>query len=219
MPTWNLTYRIGVDCTDDVPTSELDLLRNDPSCSGVTISQSFDEPNVVRIRADFYDWIGLSPQSHAILQRRSAEGVPNVAMTMPRTRVVIDISDQQEGSNLQMGSPIYIDEHGRVGSRGAPIGVVMSVDNDRHEAIVSVLGSGGGPQPFMQVTHMDGFQRLHMGTPMPTMDDLVRQAQNDFREAEDARIFEVLDAMGKEPSKPRPVFKTRYQRIMDQFEK
>ena len=206
------------------------VLRGDASCRSLTQDQSFTEPNVIRVRVDYPDWIGLPPQSHAILQRRSAVGVPNIALTRPRTQVAIDISDQQEGTPLQVGSPVYIDETGRVGSRGAPIGVVMSVDNQRHEAIVGVLGSGGGPPP-LQVSRMvpngqggfdvqpDEFPRLYMGTPMPMSDRDARRAQESIRAAEDARVFEVLDALAREPIGPRPVFKTRYERIMDSFKK
>lgn len=58
-----------------------------------------------------------------------------------------------------------------------------------------------------------------MGTPMARMDDINRRIQDSIRAEEDARIFSILDSIEREPPKPRPVFKTRYQRIMDQFEK
>ena len=94
---------------------------------------------------DYPDWIGLPPQSHTILQRRSAVGVPNIAMTRPRTQVILPISDPQEGTTLRVGSQVSIDESGHVGNRGTPIGIVMSLDNERHEAVVDVLGSGVVP--------------------------------------------------------------------------
>ena len=228
MPLWNLTYRIGVNCTLDEFNHEMLLLRGDRTCTTIDQDQSFTEPNVIRVRVGYPDWIGV--QSHSILQRRSAEGVPAMSASTPRTQVAIDISDQQEGSTLQVGSPVYIDEGGRVGSRGAPIGVVMQVDNERHEAIVGVFGSGGGPPP-LQVSRMvpngqggfdiqpDEFPRLYMGTPMTMVDAETRRARERIQAAEDARIFEVLDAMASKPPEPRPEFKTRYQRIMEGFGK
>jgi hypothetical protein len=230
MPVWDLIYRIGTDCTYDEFYHEVGLLRSDRSCRSLTQDQSFEEPNVIRVQVDYPDWIGLPPQSHTILQRRSAVGVPNIAMTRPRTQVILPISDPQEGTTLRVGSQVSIDESGHVGNRGTPIGIVMSLDNERHEAVVDVLGSGGGTPP-LQVSRLvpnsqggfdvqqDEFPRLYMGTPMARMDDINRRIQDSIRAEEDARIFSILDSIEREPPKPRPVFKTRYQRIMDQFEK
>jgi hypothetical protein len=205
------------------------LLRSDPMCRDLRIEQSWITPEVIRVQVDFSDVIGISPQSYSIIQRRYGEAMPIVALSFqPRTHVLMD-AEHQEGQPLQIGSQVCIDENGRIGAHGTPIGVLMLI-NEGGQAQIAVYGSDGGAPPPQQDHHLGvsfaNFRRM----PLPTVDAQVLRAREQIMAAEDARIFEALDAaigvqndLSREskakPPESRPTVKTRYERILESFEK
>lgn len=248
MPTWTLTYRIGVDCTNDEFYQEQELLQSDRACVRCIAEQSWLEPGLVHVRAEFSDWIGISPQSNTIMRRRNGEAEPAIPF-LARTQILMDVANPQEGPALQIGSQVCIDEHGRVGVNGAPIGILVRLDQDHHQAQIAVYGSEGGPPP-LEVSRMVpdgvGFRVERQPSPIipvrdfainrPLTSDDLRQTMSmvdaqtlrvreQMRTEADARVFAALDQMIEPPNKkdppkpePRPVTKSRYERIMESFE-
>ena len=250
MPRWTLHYRIGLDCTEQDLYHEQHLLQNDAACVNYESEQSWSEPGLVHVRVEFGDWISISPQTNAILRLRNGEAIPAVPMFPARTEVLMDFSEPQEGARLQIGSQVCIDENGRIGANGAPIGILTRLDESQHTAQIAIYGSGGGPSPLplqvpLQVSRLvpdnSGNYRVVrdslpgiftdriVPTPLPAVSNQIMRMREQAAAAEDARVFEALDALGAEPAKPRakakpkpaeprPVTKSRYERIMDSFE-
>lgn len=245
MPTWTLSYS-GRECTLADIERELGTLRSDPACVRMNTTESVVEPGVIHVEIEFHFGITMSTRSADILRLRRAQAVPMVP-TIPldmsnRLEILMELGENQEGETLQIGMPVCIDEQGRVGLRGAPLGILTHVDRENNQARIRI--QPGSPVDATQPPPMrvEGFDhpptftredleraRLEVQRmPFPLTDHRVLQARQQIMADEDARIFEILDTIAQEapprqprPKKakpapePRPTFKTRYERIMD----
>lgn len=246
MPAWTIIYRIGTECTNEDLNREASLLRSDPACREVRLEQSWIEPGLVHAHVDFVEFMEIRLQTYDILLLRHGQGGPAIPFAQRSAQIVMD-AEPQEGPRLQIGSQVSIDEDGRIGTRGAPIGVLMQLEGN-NRARISVYSSYDGPPPLQVsrlVPNVDGRYQIQPEEPigfsltpgrLPIMSTQILGAQQDIRAAEDARVFAALDAASTlrvtdqiqaafnppglpvtNQPKPRPAVRTRYERILDSF--
>jgi hypothetical protein len=227
MPTWNLNYQIGRDCTLEDFHREQQVFRSDPQCVSYQYNQRSTEPLLIQAQVVFNE--SMSGESLRILQLRT---YPRYRQTrLPRHEVQMSTEGFQEGQ-LVIGAPVSIDENGRLGTHGTPIGIISQVDWDNHQARIIFepemrMGVYRNPVRFsreeLEVTRIQLDRR-----PFPLQNPVVQQMRQQIMAEEDARVLEALDTIAQEapprqprPKKakpapePRPTFKTRYERIMD----
>jgi hypothetical protein len=246
MPSWTLTYRIGLECTQYDLDREESLLRSDPACRDLRLEQSWLEPGLVHVHVDFVEFMNLRFETYDVILLRHGEAIPAVPFTPLVSQVLMD-AEPQEGSTLQIGSQVSIDEHGRIGTRGTPIGTLIQFEGTNRARIAIHHNEPMPLQVSRLVPTADGrYQvqteeplRLSLDTPrqMPSMNAQLLRVQEQIRAEEDARVFAALDAASTlrvtdqiqaaynppglptlQP-KPRPAVRTRYERILESFEK
>lgn len=230
MPTWTINYRNYSSVDLD---QEIQELRSDAACVRLNMATSISEPGVAHIEVEFHPGVTMSRRSAEILRMRGAQAVPGVPLiplvSSNQTEILMDLGDQQDDGSLQVGLPVYIDEHGRVGSRGSPIGTLTYVDRGANQVRIRI--QPGNPVEVREFYQTPSFTRETLEFArdqlqrMPLLDPRVQRARQEIMEAEDARVFEALDAITGESTprptrqpknpEPRPTFKTRYERIKD----
>jgi hypothetical protein len=218
MPTWNLVYKIGVDSTLSDIQREQEALCSDPMCTSYQANDSADRRGWIYVQVGFNEPMNLTSQE--ILHRRLAEGdpaVPVVPVHMTGVDIQIDLSRTQESIPLRVGDRVGIEDGGRIGPNGTPIGTILSIDLGSNQACVRI--EAGNP---FGTTQLQGSRFTRQ--PMPTLDPIIARYRQQIMAAEDARVLEAFDAIGElttppahEDPEPRRVFKTRYQRILDSF--
>jgi hypothetical protein len=174
----------------------------------------------------------MSEESRRILQLRRAEGAPvvqaNPTISWNGSRYEVQMSTEgSQEEQLLIGAPVSVDEHGRLGTHGNPIGIIVHVDRDNHQARISI-------EPGTPLNTVRSLNPMRVNEfPYPLSDPTEWVAQRQIRADEDARILEALDAIAndstpgrklqsekpKQVPKSRSIFKTRYQRIREGFEK
>jgi hypothetical protein len=243
MPTWNLIYRIGINCTQEDFHREQQIFCSDLRCISYQCTESRDSPGIFAVQIAFNEPMSLASQE--ILHRRVAEAVPaipvlplmNPIFVGNMLQVQVSLSDTQEGSTLLIGDVVRINEQGQIGSRGNPIGIVLHVDPEANQARINIAtGTPINTDAFQSRNSMQEYRdppRFSRGEvelarvtlermPMELMDPQMFRARQEVWAEEDARILEALGALAnlkepKDPPEPRPVFKSRYQRILDSF--
>lgn len=251
MPTWVIDYQIGRGCSQEDIYREQQVFRNDPWCTYYRSTDSAEYPGRISVQVGVRFANSIGVDSRQILRLRGARpipAVPAVPTTIPLTPngnryMQVSLENSQEGQ-LSIGSQICIDEQGRVGSRGTPIGVLAYIDRDLNQARIILepgtpLSAPQSPNPIQieesylpptltrEIIEQERVQFQFQRMLLP--DPRVQQARQQIMAEEDARVFEILDSIAnngtyvqqplpKEPNpapEPRPTIKTRYERIMD----
>jgi hypothetical protein len=137
MPTWNLTYQIGRDCTQEDFYREQQIFLNDPLCVSY---ESTDSAGYQAVQVRFNESMG--EESLRVLQLRRARIVPAVS-TNPITwngnrHEVIMSTESSQGDQLVIGASVSIDEHGRLGGRGTPIGIISRMDTTNNSVHIII---------------------------------------------------------------------------------
>lgn len=212
MPTWTLSYS-GRDCTLFDVEQELSILRSDPACVRMNTTESVVEPGVINVEIEFHFGITMSTRSADILRLRWAQAVPMVP-TIPldmsnRIEILMELGEHQENETLQVGLPVCIDEQGRVGLRGAPLGILMHVDRENNQARIRIQPGSpvdALPPPPMRIEEFnqppqfnrEGLEQARLEVErriFPLPDPRVQQAHQQILADEDARILAVLDSI------------------------
>lgn len=144
MPEWTLVYQIGNNCTQEVFYLEQQVFREDPHCVLYQATESADFPGQFYVLVEFQGSVGGS--AIQILQRRGGQGVPAVQATPivqiysgNRLEMQIDLGRIQDGESIPINSQVCIDENGKIGTRGTPIGILVSpVDSNSRTARVLI---------------------------------------------------------------------------------
>lgn len=227
MPTWTLTYQ-GFDDLASLER-ELQILRSDLACVRLSSTSSIAEPGVVHVEVEFSPQVIMTMESSEIIHSRMAEAVPmvpTIPISVGGVEILIDLGEHQEVGTMQVGLPVCIDEQGRIGRRGAPLGILVQVDREANQARIRQVRYESSVSS-VELTRDQLFQRM----PIPLPDPRVQQARRGAMAEEDSRFFEIMDSIAqashveplRKPEKPnpepRPVFKTRYERIMNALKK
>lgn len=233
MPSWTLAYQIEDNRTREIYYQELETLREDPGC--IAFQASADFSGRIYVQVAFRESAG--ELARQILHRRNAQAVPAVRENpivttwgRDRSEIQIDLGRTQDGEAIPINSQVCIDENGQVGTRGTPIGILLSpVDSTSRTAIVRVtsgelLDSAFRSNPSPQVEgyqdpvalsreDLEQAQAQMERIPLTYLSREEARSRYQIMADEDASVFAALDAAAK--VLPRPTFKTRYQRILE----
>jgi hypothetical protein len=135
----------------------------------------------------------------------------------------MELGGTQENEELQVGLPVSTAAQGRVVSSGPTIGILMHLGRESNQARVRIYPAD--IQPLSMGFSIGGVE-------ISSIPNLEWVASQRIRSEEDARVLEILDSIANIPNgvesserqtktksqESRPVFKTRYQRILGAIE-